>query len=174
MKKKIFFKKNKIFNFFHFLLFFLFIVSASIFYKIYFTDHNKYILISSAKDNFYIIPKNKGGKKIENLRKQSLHLSYENVSENNTISNESINFSIQIFSDDDFFFFLDKKNELLNKKKDILSENDFNIFLFNSNLQNQFILLYKSFKIKSEALEYCNKYVFFVDKCLIINTKNLD
>ena len=72
MKKNIFIKKKFFFtklNFF--LIILLFII---IFFQIFFLKKEKYFEIADFSNLYYLIPDDRGGKKIENIDKKSLHL----------------------------------------------------------------------------------------------------
>ena len=55
-------------------------------------------------------------------------------------------------------------------------ENNDNLYivLLNTAISSEYFLLYKNFKKRNLALNYCNKYVYFLDKCLIVNVQNFN
>ncbi len=171
MRKKIFFKstftKKKIS-----IIFFILIILCFIF--IYFNNYNKiffYIPANNAK--FYDIPKDKGGKKIENQNKKGLHLSLEN---NEVLLDEilDINYSIQIFTSDDFNKINQYKSKILSYEDNIFESKDLFIAILNTELGYEYFLLYKNFENYSAASNHCNKYTKFIKKCVIVNVKNLE
>ena len=154
----------------------LFIISVFIFVIIVivysFTNNNYFILAENEKP-FFIIPENKEGIKIINQDKKSLHLSYE-VSSNIDISNDlNIKYSIQLITDSDYYYIKDKMNEFINSKDSIFDSKDLFISAFMSNSSTEYFLLYKNFESRNIAQKFCEKYTYFVDKCLIVNVKNL-
>ena len=64
-------------------------------------------------------------------------------------------------------------NELINLKDSIFDSNDLYISAFISNSSTEYFLLYKNFESRNIAQDFCEKYTYFVDKCLIVNVKNL-
>ena len=55
-----------------------------------------------------------------------------------------------------------------------LKISDFFIVVFNNDLDNEYMLLYKNFSTRILASDYCLKYLNFLQKCLIVNTQNLN
>lgn len=173
MNKKILFKKKnkKTTNIIIILAFFLFLYL--IFYYIKITG-NEYFTIPSNNESFFYIPKDRGGQEIPNQDKKGLHLSYLGNDLHNIIIDNEIKFSIQIFTNTDYQLVNDMRIELLKKKDSIFFPEDFLIAIFDSTLGKEFYLLYKNFLTRKKAEEYCEKYVYFLDKCLIVNVQNLD
>ena len=177
IKRKLFIKKKYKINLFlilPFLLLFIFF-----FYFLMINSKNEYFEVDKFIDPFYIIPSDKGGFQVKNLDKKSLHLS-DNVKNENIIQNDFIyEYSIQVFASNDYKKISNKYIDLLNKNKklnfmDRLNPNDFYIVTFNNDLGNEYILLYKNFETRAEALDYCKNYHNILPKCLIINVKNID
>ena len=141
-------------------------------YYLFFANNN-YFIISNFNEKFYIIPDDKGGKKILNQDKKGLHLNYDDDSVNTILNNKDAEYSIQIMSNSDFLLIKNKKKQLINSKDSFFISDELFISIFNSNLGAEYILLYKNFNSRDEALKHCNKYTYFLDKCLIVNVKNL-
>ena len=173
IKKNIFNKKRYIkFNFFIF--FFIFLILFFLLMYYFLLNKNKYYIIPSYKNSFYYIPDEKGGKKIINQDKKGLHLSYKDSNEINFNNDAFLDYSIQIMSNYDYNIITNKRNELINIKDSIFLNKDLYLGIFKNNIANEYLLLYKNFVTRELALDYCNKYVFFVDNCIIVNVKQLD
>ena len=158
--------KNKILSIFFVIIF----VIIFIFYSF---PNNDYFIIPKNDKPFFIIPENKEGITIINQDKKSLHLSYENSS-NIEISNElNLQYSIQLITNSDYSYIKEKMNELINLKDSIFDSKDLYISAFISNSSTEYFLLYKNFESRNIAQDFCKKYTYFVDKCLIVNVKNL-
>ncbi len=170
MKKKFLFKKKRknrlifLFSFFLLLIFFLYLT----------LNKNFYFDVPIYEKSYYFIPLNKGGKEIPNQKKRGLHLSYNETEKIELINNYELNFSIQLFSDLDYQNIISKRLIYLDMKNNAILPDDLFVALLNTNIGNEYLLLYKNFQSRILALDYCQKYVFFLDKCLIVDVKNLD
>ena len=155
---------------------FLLIISLIIFVIIfifYSPMNNNYFILTENDKPFFVIPENKEGITIINQDKKILHLSYENL-DNIDISNDlNVQYSIQLITNSDYSYIKEKMNELVNLKDSIFDPNDLYISAFISNSTTEYFLLYKNFKSRNIAQDFCEKYTYFVDKCLIVNVKNL-
>ena len=139
----------------------------------YYFINNNYFILSENDKPFFVIPENKGGIRIMNQDKKSLHLSYENSS-NIDISNDlNIKYSIQLTTNSDYSYIKEKMNELINSKDSIFDSKDLYISAFMSDSSTEYFLLYKNFESRNIAQNFCVKYTYFVNKCLIVNVKNL-
>ena len=151
----------------------LFIIIFGIILFIYSFSNNNYFIISKNDKPFFIIPENKEGITIINQDKKTLHLSYENSS-NIDISNEyNILYSIQLTTNSDYLYIKKKMDELINSNDSIFEPKDLYISAFMSNSSTEYFLLYKNFESRNVAQNFCEKYTYFVDKCLIVNVQNL-
>ena len=154
-------------------LFLIFVIIFVIIFIFYSFNNNNYFILSENDKPFFTIPENKEGIKIINQDKKSLHLSYEGSS-NIDISNDlNIKYSIQLITDSDYYYIKDKMNEFINSKDSIFDSKDLFISAFMSNSSTEYFLLYKNFESRNIAQKFCEKYTYFVDKCLIVNVKNL-
>ena len=168
-KRRIFRKKDT--NIFSFILFFAisFITAYIIF--IYFSK-NKYdlFIIDENIIKYYFIPDNKGGKIIPN---QDIKiLDYNNNVKKEIIKNDKIKFSIQLFASSKYKIIKSKYNNTLNKLSFI--QEDLFVVALKHNLGIDYLLLYKNFNKRSDAFDYCAKYLNFIDNCLIVNVQNLN
>jgi len=173
IRKKIFkakqYNKNK-----NYIFFFIFLIIFFFVLYYFFLNNNKYYIIPLNKDPFYYFPKEKGGQKIINQDKKGLHLNYKSSKVTKFMNDTFLNFSIQIMTSDDFIIIKNKRDKLLNIKDSIFSKNDLYLAIFKNNIGDDYLLLYKNFINRELALDYCKKYVFFLDKCIIVNAQQLD
>ena len=174
MKSKRLFKKNNYNrnnkNFI--ILVIICIIIPSIYYV--FFKKNDYFIIPLKEDSFYIIPKDKGGQKILNQDKKSLHLSDEDNKVVKLTNNFELEYSIQLITNENYKIIVNKRIELLNSIDTIFFPKDLFIVVLDNSLGNEYFLLYKNFISYLSALEHCEKYAYFLDKCVIVNLKNLD
>ena len=167
--RRIFLKRKsnkKIILFFLCVLFFL---TIYIYYFII-SNNKKFFIISENKENFYIIPENRGGEKVMNLDKKSLNLQSQPKIENNINKPEDLFFSIQFYTNSE----LEKVNKFLkkiiNSDETIYNLKDFYILSFNSEISNEYFLLYKNFNNREDAKNYCLNFLPKIENCLIVDT----
>ena len=167
--RRIFLKKKsnkKIILFFLCILFFL---TIYIFYFII-SNNKKFFIISENKENFYIIPENRGGEKVMNLDKKSLNLQSQSIVENNINKPEDLFFTIQFYTNNE----LEKVSKFLkkisNSDETIYNLKDFYILSFNSEISKEYFLLYKNFNNREDAKNYCLHFLPKIKNCLIVDT----
>ena len=152
----------------------LFIIIFVIFLIIYsFSYNNNYFIISKNDKPFFKIPEDKEGITIINQDKKSLHLSYETSSNIDINSDLDILYSIQLITNSDYSYIKKKMNDLIDSKDSIFVSEDLYISAFMSHSTTEYFLLYKNFESRNIAQDFCEKYTYFVDKCLIVNVKYL-
>ena len=83
-----------------------------------------------------------------------------------------LKFTIQYFSSPDYNKVREFYTNLINRRSQILSENDFYIFHIKSEIGDDYYLSYKNFETKKQAFNYCKKFLSDIDRCIIINFKN--
>ena len=172
MKKRRLFKKKSI-NIIKYLYIFLPILLLLAFLILLFVNlQQQFFIVPKFIGSFYVIPDNKGGKEVMNLDKKSLHLNDEKIPDIEIINDPLLEYSIQIFSSDDYSLIKDKFEFMTNQNT--LNISDFFIVVFNNDLGNEYMLLYKNFSTRSLASDYCVKYLNFLQKCLIVNVQNLN
>ena len=171
MSKKNIFFKNKNNSYIIFVTLIIFIIFFSFtFFKNTNTD---LFIISSFNDNYFIIPENKGGKKILNINKKSLHMN-EILDSNNINKNISnMKFSIQFFSSPDYKTIESFLGDLINQDENIYSSDDFYIVTLTTEISKDYLLLFKNFNTREKALDFCNDFLTKLDNCLIVNLNNL-
>ncbi len=169
--KKIFFKKK--IKPLHIVLLIILIFILCFFILFYKFDNYKKIEISSFNDDYYIIPKDPGGTKVQNLNKKSLHLSDKDLLGLEIKNISKLKYSIQFLVSTDY---KDIKNFLLeinNKTEKIYKISDFHTLVFNSDIGVDYFLLYKNFDSINEAKDYCLKYLNKLDNCLVVNVEKI-
>ena len=129
--------------------------------------------------SFYIIPDNKGGKEVMNKDQKSLHLNDEKMQDVEIINDPFLEYSIQIFSSSDYYLVKEKFDFMTNQNNNYIKDlplkiKDFYIVVFNSDLDNEYMLVYKNFSTRILASDYCIKHLNFLQKCLIVNAQNLN
>ena len=129
----------------------------------------KYIIIYEKNEKFYIIPEDKGGEKVSNLDKKILNLKSKQIEQNEINKSEDLLYSIQIYSNSEF----EKVNNYLSQitdLKDVLYNiEDFYILALNSEIGIEYFLLYKNFKDRKIAEDYCSNFLKRIDKCLVVD-----
>ena len=171
IKRKIFKKKNYL-NFY--LILTLLSVSIILFVYFYFLKSKDFFYIPFNISNNYIIPENLGGKEIPNQDKKGLHLSLTDKEKFNIKNDQSLKYSIQIYVNNDYKLVNEERLKFINADESIFLDGDLYIAQFNSILGREYFLLYKNFLSRDKALNYCKKYFYFTDNCLIVNVQNLD
>ena len=135
--------------------------------------NDEYFIIPSFDGLFYVIPKDKGGQIIPNQNKKALHLSFDDNNEFDLINDPVLKYSIQMQTNDNYFVLKNMREDLLNMNDSIYLSNELFITILKNDLGNEYFLLYKNFSSHLKALEHCEKYAYFLDKCVIVNVQNL-
>jgi len=148
------------------ILLIIFIISS-----IYSSKYYEIFNVNENKKNFYIVPKDKQGKIITNSEIKILDYNY-NLEKKIEKNYNKYDFSIQLYASSNYNNILEKRNNLAKN----LSFNaiDLLIVALNHNLGIDYLLVYRNFKTRNGALNYCSKYLNFIENCLIINLQNLD
>ena len=179
MSQKYLFKKKSI-NLKKYLIITLIVFSLLAFLILLFMNLKKqFFTVPEFIGSFYIIPDNKGGKEVMNKEKKSLHLNDEKIKNTEIINDPFLEYSIQIFSSSDYYLVKEKFDFMTNQNNNYINDlplkiNDFFIVVFNSDLSNEYMLLYKNFSTRNLAFDYCLKHLNFLQKCLIVNAQNLN
>ena len=164
-KKPIISKKYLILSFIVFLLLLFLIL-------LYVNLKQQFFIVPEFIGIFYIIPDDKGGKEVMNLDKKSLNLNDVKRSDIEIINDPLLEYSIQIFSSSDYYLMKEKFDFM--KNQNTLKISDFFIVVFNNDLDNEYMLLYKNFSTRILASDYCLMHLNFLQKCLIVNAQNLN
>ena len=171
-KKKLFNKKNSYFKIFIYL--FIFSLIAIIFFYFYFINSKDFFSIAKNYDSYYIIPDDKEGKTIDNQEKKTLNLAYTNKDNINIINDPNLEYSIQLYASDNYKFIINYRNKLIKKGDSIFLPENLLVAILNYELTSEYLLLFKNFSTRKNAFEYCKKYSYYLDKCIIVNVQNLD
>ena len=170
MIKRIIFKKNNNYILKYFLLFFLFIIILYLISFYYFTNR-EYFIIPVFTDKYFIIPSNKEGEVVDYLDKKSLN-NINNKIQNFEFSNISeLNYTIQLYSNDNFENINKYLNNLLENKIEIIDDEDIFIFYKKTEIGTQYFITYKNYISKNNAYESCD-LLSIVKSCLILNLQN--
>ena len=170
MIKRIIFKKNNNYILKYFLLFFLFIIILYLISFYYFTNR-EYFIIPAFTDKYFIIPTNKEGEVVDYLDKKSLN-NINNKIQNFEFSNISeLNYTIQLYSNDNFENINNYLNNLLENKIEIIDDEDIFIFYKKTEIGTQYFITYKNYISKNNAYESCD-LLSIVKSCLILNLQN--
>jgi len=173
INKNLFNKRKPYIQRLFFLFFFIFIIIVILIY--FFLIHKNYFFsIPQNLNVFYVIPEDKESETIDNQEKKILHLTYTNK-DNITLTNDSnLAYSIQLFTSDDYKFINNYRSKLININDSIFLSEDLYVVILNYELISEYLLLFKNFSTRKNALEYCEKYSYYLEKCIIVNVKNLD
>ena len=80
-------------------------------------------------------------------------------------------YSIQFFTNSEYSKVIQFLNKFINNKESIFKKDEFYIMTFISEVGFEYFLLYKNFKTREVAYEYCAKYLSFLEKCLVVDIK---
>ena len=171
--RNIFNKKSKSKNIIKLLItsFILVIITYFLYYKY---TRNIFFVITQFNEKYYVIPKDKGGQKIANVDKKSLHLNQIILNHNELENNSELFYSIQFFVSSDYNKIILTLNNFIHNYENIYKKNDFYVLALKSELGIDYFLLYKNFKNRDEAKDYCSKYIPQIDNCLIVNVQNFN
>ena len=147
------------------LFFFIMVV-----YYFFVDNRDEFVIIPENKTPLYIIPKDRGGQKVENLDKKSLNLkSLELIDENINFPDDLL-YSIQFFSDTKYEYVNNYLKKIINSKENIYQIEDFYILAFSTEIGIDYFLIYKNFDTREEAQHYCSNYLSKIENCLIVDT----
>ena len=169
-RKKIFNKQSKSIYFIKLLLIILFLLII-IFYLYFKYVRYNFFIISQFEEDYYLIPKDKGGKKVLNVDKKILHLNQLILNNNKHEDSSELFYSIQFFVSSDYDKIILTLNNLINNYENIYIKEDFYVMTLKSELGIDYFLLYKNFNNREEAQDHCSKYLSQIDNCLIVNVQ---
>ena len=134
------------------------------------SNENEFTIIPENTDVFYIVPEDRGGEKVANLDKKSLNKTTKEIAEHEIEKPDDLLFSIQFFTDSQIINVNQYLQKITNLEETIYSINDFYILAFTSEIGIEYFLLYKNFTTRLEATNYCTKFLYKIDNCLIVDT----
>ena len=139
------------------------------FYFFNFINENEFIVIPENTDIFYIIPEDRGGEKVPNLDKKSLNPITKDITGNIIDKPNNLLFSIQFFTDNEIENVNKFFQKITNFDDSIYIEDDFYILALTTEIGIEYFLLYKNFKTRLEASNYCIKFLPKIDNCLVVD-----
>ena len=153
-------------------LFFLFILllSINLIYFFNINQDNTFIIIEENKEIFYIVPKDRGGEKVANLDKKSLNLKFKQIYNIKINKPENLLYSIQFYSNSNLNNVKNYLEKITKYDENIYKLQDFYILTLNSDIGIEYFLIYKNFKVREDAQNYCLNFLTKIDNCLIIDT----
>ena len=152
---------------------FFFLISIFLIILLYFTFSNKkskFITIPENTNIFYIIPFDKGGAKVDNLDKKSLNFKSQKIVNENINKPENLLYSIQFYTSSDFNNLSNFLNKITKYDESIYHIHDFFILALNLDIGIEYFLLYKNFKTRNDAQNYCLNFLIKLDNCVIVDT----
>ena len=170
MIKRIIFKRKNNYILKYSLLLLLFII---IFYLIsfYYFSNREYFIIPQFTDKYFVIPTNKEGEVVDYLDKKSLN-NIDNEIKDFAFKNTSeVDFTIQLYSNDNFENINKYLNNLLENKKEIIDHEDIFVFYKKTEIGTQYFITYKNYISKNNASEACD-LLTIVKSCIILNLQN--
>ena len=169
MNERPLFKKRRSYRKIIIFLISLLIVTIFLYFFIY-TNKNEFIVIPENTDIFYIIPDDRGGEKVPNLDKKSLNPITKDITGNIIDKPNNLLFSIQFFTDNKIENVNKFFQKITNFDDSIYIEDDFYILALTTEIGIEYFLLYKNFKTRLEASNYCIKFLPKIDNCLVVDT----
>ena len=169
--KKIFFNKKK--NKINVIIYIIIIISFIIIYYYYYYNNNKKIfIIPEFKSKYYIIPKDKGGKKILDFGISILeNKSIQDTNNKYDFNLKNINYSIQLYASNSLEK-IENKIEFLSADKS-LKKDKFYIGELISNVGKSYLILYNNYNKRESAKKDCDELKHKGIKCLVINVQKL-
>ena len=146
------------------------LIAFILFYFFIFINENEFIVIPENTDIFYIIPDDRGGEKVPNLDKKSLNPITKDITGNIIDKPNNLLFSIQFFTDNEIENVNKFFQKITNFDDSIYIEDDFYILALTTEIGIEYFLLYKNFKTRLEASNYCIKFLPKIDNCLVVDT----
>lgn len=170
MIKRIIFKRNNNFILKYSLLLLLFIIILYLI-SFYFFSSREYFVIPKFTDKYFVIPTNKEGEVVDYLDKKSLNKIDNEIQDFDFKNIDELDFTIQLYSNDNFENINKYLNNLLENKKEIIDHEDIFIFYKITEIGTQYFITYKNFISKNNASEACD-LLTIVKSCIIINLQN--
>ena len=170
MIKRIIFKRKNNFILKYFLLLLLFIIIIYLISFYYFINR-EYFIIPQFTDKYFIIPANKEGKVVDYLDKKSLNNIDNEIKDFDFKNIDELDFTIQLYSNDNFENINKYLNNLLENKKEIIDHEDIFVFYKKTEIGTQYFITYKNYISKNNASETCD-LLTIVKSCIILNLQN--
>ena len=170
MIKRIIFKRKNNYILKYSLLLFLFIIILYLI-SFYYFSNREYFIIPQFTDKYFIIPANKEGEVVDYLDKKSLNNIDNEIQDFEFKNTSEVDFTIQLYSNDNFENNNKYLYSLLENKKEIIDHEDIFVFYKKTEIGIQYFITYKNYISKNNASEACD-LLTFVKSCLILNLQN--
>ena len=170
MIKRIIFKRKNNYILKYSLLLLLFIIILYLISFYYFINR-EYFVIPKFTDKYFVIPANKEGEVVDYLDKKSLNNIDKEIQDFEFKKTSEVDFTIQLYSNDNFENINKYLNNLLENKKEIIDHEDIFVFYKKTEIGTQYFITYKNYISKNNASEACD-LLTFVKSCLILNLQN--
>ena len=149
------------------LLFFIILYLISFYYFI----NREYFIIPQFTDKYFIIPANKEGEVVDYLDKKSLNNIDNKIKDFEFKETSEIDYTIQLYSNDNFENINKFLNNLLENKKEIIDHADIFVFYKKTEIGTQYFITYKNYNSKNNASQACD-LLTIIKTCIIINLQN--
>ncbi|MDC3113014.1 hypothetical protein OA415_05445 [Pelagibacteraceae bacterium] len=170
MIKRIIFQRKNNYIIKYSLLLFLFIIILYLISFYYFINR-EYFIIPTFTDKYFIIPTNKEGEVVDYLDKKSLNNIKNKIQDFKFNDTSELNFTIQLYSNDNFEKINKYLINLFENKKEIIDQEDIIVFYKETEIGTQYFITYKNYISKNEASEACD-LLTIVKSCIILNLQN--
>tara|TARA_B100001564_G_scaffold251713_1_gene213912 strand:- start:390 stop:902 length:513 start_codon:yes stop_codon:yes gene_type:complete len=170
MIKRIIFQRKNNYIIKYSLLLFLFIIILYLISFYYFINR-EYFIIPTFTDKYFIIPTNKEGEVVDYLDKKSLNNIKNKIQDFEFNDTSELNFTIQLYSNDNFEKINKYLINLFENKKEIIDQEDIIVFYKETEIGTQYFITYKNYISKNDASEACD-LLTIVKSCIILNLQN--
>ena len=170
MIKRIIFQRKNNYIIKYSLLLFLFIIILYLISFYYFINR-EYFIIPTFTDKYFIIPTNKEGEVVDYLDKKSLNNIKNKIQDFEFNDTSELNFTIQLYSNDNFEKINKYLINLFENKKEIIDQEDIIVFYKETEIGTQYFIAYKNYISKNDASEACD-LLTIVKSCIILNLQN--
>ena len=170
MIKRIIFQRKNNYIIKYSLLLFLFIIILYLISFYYFINR-EYFIIPTFTDKYFIIPTNKEGEVVDYLDKKSLNNIKNKIQDFEFNDTSELNFTIQLYSNDNFEKINKYLINLFENKKEIIDQEDIIVFYKETEIGTQYFITYKNYISKNDASQACD-LLTIVKSCIILNLQN--
>ena len=170
MIKRIIFKRKNNYILKYSLLLLLFIIILYLISFYYFINR-EYFIIPQFTDKYFVIPTNKEGEVVDYLDKKSLNNIDNEIKDFDFKNIDELDFTIQLYSNDNFENINKYLYNLLENKKAIIDHEDIFVFYKKTEIGTQYFITYKNYISKSNASEACD-LLTIIKSCIILNLQN--
>ena len=169
MTKSIIFKRKKNYILNYTLSFFLFIIIIYLISLYYFSNRENFI-VPIFTDKYFIIPINKEGEVVDYLDKKSLNNIDNGIQDFEFKNTCEVDFTIQLYSNDNFENINKYLYNLLENKKEIIDHEDIFVFYKKTAIGTQYFITYKNYISKKNASEACDLFTFVKSSIIVFSS----